>query len=91
MGNCCSQKRTAWNGTAAIKQDGANASLQPQGLANKTDKKLNRLKYIGDTSLTLRGNVSRKIYHFTSAQAVLEIEPEDLNSIVSNPFLSKVL
>jgi hypothetical protein len=39
----------------------------------------------------LRGNASRKIYNFSSTQAVLEVEQDDLNSIASNPFLIRVL
>jgi len=87
MGNCCNNKRMAWSQNQANKQSELASLMHSQNFTKKAAK----LKYIGDASLTLRGNVSRKIYQFHSPQVVLEIEPEDLSSIATNPFLVKVL
>jgi hypothetical protein len=91
MGNCCNNKRMAWSQTNASEQSRVTSSAHSQGFNKKAIKGSGKLKYIGDTSLTLRGNVSRKIYQFHSPQVVLEIEPEDLSSVASNPFLVRVL
>ena len=91
MGNCCGQKRTAWNKTIADKPNELNKSMHLGNFTNKPAKRSSKLKYIGDASLTLRGNVSRKIYTFSSPHIILDIETEDLNLIASNPFLIKVL
>lgn len=77
----------AWSQNQANKPSELAPLMHTQNFTRKTAK----LKYVGETSLTLRGNVSRKIYQFYAAQAVLEIEPEDLSSIASNPFLVRVL
>ena len=91
MGNCCNNKRMVWGQTNASEQSGFTSSAHSQSFTKKVVKGSGKLKYIGETSLTLRGNVSRKIYQFYSPQVVLEIAPEDLSSIASNPFLVKVL
>jgi hypothetical protein len=77
--------------SSAHSQSGPTSSAHSQSFNKKVVKGSGKLKYIGGTSLTLRGNISRKIYQFYSPQVVLEIEPEDLNSIASNPFLVRVL
>lgn len=81
----------AWSQTNASEQSVLTSSAQSQSFTRKAVKGSAKLKYIGGASLTLRGSVSRKIYQFYSPQVVLEIAPEDLSSIASNPFLVKVL
>ena len=91
MGNCCNQKRMALSESISSKKVGSNPSPHLQGFTHQAAKALNRLKYIGTTSLMIRGGASRKIYNFYSPQVVLEVEPGDLSSIASNPFLVKIL
>lgn len=44
-------------------------------------------QYVGYTSLTVRGPVTGRIYHFTTAGTVLSVDPRDAPSLAAVPQL----
>ncbi|MFT3979685.1 MAG: hypothetical protein QM687_04390 [Ferruginibacter sp.] len=47
-------------------------------------------EYTGSTALTVRGNVSGKIYRFAKKGAAVPVDHRDASALISVPFLKKL-
>lgn len=73
--SCCGRKRAELATTAQ-----ATASAPRIGGATA-------MQYAGHTSLSVRGPVTGRIYHFAASGAVLAIDPRDAPSLAAIPQL----
>jgi hypothetical protein len=86
---CCNQKRREF-------------ARQVQQVSIENDTKLNlipeqitahqsfRFRYIGESSVTIRGTISKKLYRFMAPLAELEIDRRDSSAFFAFPKMVKV-
>lgn len=80
---CCGQQRRAIQSrtSAVMRSRSARSGLRVRAI----------FRYLGRTSLTARGPVSGRLYHFDRAHAIVEVDPRDAHSIARIPGLQQVV
>jgi hypothetical protein len=87
---CCNQKRNEFARQAQQVQSIENdAALSISSLQTSAHQSF-RFRYIGKSSFTIRGTISKKLYRFHCPLAELEIDHRDSSAFFAIPEMVKV-
>ena len=78
--SCCSQRRNAWPTTPQLR-DAASPPAMPHPSA-ATHGGTQRLRYLRDAPLVLRGPFSLRLYEFDASARVLAVEAGDVDLLL---------